>query len=363
VSRLTCAAIVVGTGLTLAGHAAPQAQGQMPPVSNGRLEPRQATSIDSAIAAVSAASEPVWIGWAVPLAEHRESLCTQWAPDLTSAPLTRIEPDTPMAAPAPSPPPVRLEGGANLVVLLRLVAGRVERLRTLDDECPIDAGGRTVQWLSGISASESVRYLATLIRAGSPMAASEQRVALAVVPAIALHRDPAADAPLDRLLAADDSSDAMVRQATLWMGSARGAHGFETLTGALGRATDPRRRRMLVTALGQSRQPKTADALYTLARTDPDAAVRAEAVHWYARQASAGVLGNVMGIIMGDTEDVVRRRAVSSLGLIAADNGVPALIQLARTGPSPVIRKEAVSTLARTTDARARAFLEELVAR
>ena len=109
------------------------------------------------------------------------------------------------------------------------------------------------------------------------------------------------------------------------------------------------RRRLLVTALGQSRQPKTADALYTLARTDPDAAVRAEAVHWYARQASAGVLGNVMGIIMGDTEDVVRRRAVSSLGLIAADNGVPALIQLARTGPSPVIRKEAVSTLARTT--------------
>jgi hypothetical protein len=54
---------------------------------------------------------------------------------------------------------------------------------------------------------------------------------------------------------------------------------------------------------------------------------------------------------------------VSSLGLIAADSGVPALIQLARTGPTPVIRKEAVSTLARTTDARARAFLEELVAR
>jgi hypothetical protein len=54
---------------------------------------------------------------------------------------------------------------------------------------------------------------------------------------------------------------------------------------------------------------------------------------------------------------------VSSLGFIAADSGIPALIQLARTGPSPVIRKEAVSTLARTTDARARAFLEELVAR
>ena len=361
-SRLTCAAIVVGTGLTLAGHATPQAQGQMPVLQNGRLEPRPATSIDSAVAAVGTATEPVWVGWAVPLAEHRGSLCTQWAPDLSGIPPARIEPDTP-AAPAPSPPPVRLEGGANLVVLLRLVAGRVERLRTLDDECPIDAGGRTVQWLSGISAPESVRYLDTLIRASTSTQASAQRVALAAVAAIALHRDAAADAPLDRLLAAEDGPEAVVRQAALWLGSARGGHGFETLSTALGRATDSRRRRMLVTALGQSRQPKTADALLTLARTDPDPAIRAEAVHWYARQASPGVLGNVMGIITGDTEDVVRRRAVSSLGLIAADSGVPALIQLARTGPTPVIRKEAVSTLARTTDARARAFLEELVER
>jgi hypothetical protein len=361
VSRLTCTAIVVGTGLTLTGHVTPRAQGQMPSVSNGRLEPRQTTSIDSAIAAGGAAGEPVWVGWAVPLAEHRGALCTQWAPDFSGVPLARIEPDTP-AAPAPSPPPVRLEGGANLVVLLRLVAGRVERLRTLDDECPIDAGGRTVQWLSGITAAESVRYLDTLVRTSTPLPANEQRLAVAAVAAIALHRDAAADAPLDRLIA-EDRPEVLARQAATWMGVARGAHGFEALTGALGRATDPRRRQMLVTALGQSRQPKTADALLTLARTDPDAAIRAEAVHWYARQPSPGVLGNVMGIITGDTEDVVRRRAVSSLGLIAADSGVPALIQLARTGPTPVIRKEAVSTLARTTDARARAFLEELVAR
>jgi hypothetical protein len=361
-NRLTCAAVIVATGVTLGGHISSRAQGRMPPVSNGRLEPRQATSVDSAVAAVSAASEPVWVGWAVPLAEHHGPLCTQWAPDVSGIPPARIEPDTP-AAPTPSSPPVRLEAGANLLVLLRLVAGRVERLRTLDDECPIDAGGRTVQWLSGITAAESVRYLDTLIRTGTPMAASDQRVALAAVPAIALHRDAAADAPLDRLIAADDSPETMARQAALWMGSARGAHGFEALTGALGRATDPRRRRMLVTALGQSRQPKTADTLLTLARTDPDAAIRAEAVHWYARQPSPGVLGNVMGIITGDTEDVVRRRAVSSLSVLAPDSGVPALIQLARTGPTPVIRTEAVSTLARTTDARARAFLEELVAR
>ena len=334
----------------------------MPTVQNGRLESRAATSIDSVIAAVGGGSEPVWVGWAIPLAEHRGALCTQWSPDLAGVSIARIEPETPAAAAVPSPLPVRLEGGTNLVLLVRLVAGRVERLRTLDDECPIDAGGRTVHWLTGISAAESVRYLDTLIRTSAPTQASEQRVAIAAVPAIALHRDAVADATLDRLIA-EDTAEAVARQAATWMGSTRGAHGFETLTAALGRATDPQRRRLLVTALGQSRQPKTADALLTLARTDRDAAIRAEAVHWYARQASSGVLPNVMGIITGDNDDVVRRRAVSSLGFIAADSGIPALIQLARTGPSPVIRKEAVSTLARTTDARARAFLEELVAR
>jgi len=150
----------------------------MPAVQNGRLESRAATSIDSAIAAVGSGSEPVWVGWAVPLAEHRGSLCTQWSPDLAGVSIARIEPETPAAA-VPSPQPVRLEVGTHLVVLVRLVAGRVERLRTLDDECPIDAGGRAVHWLTGISPAESVRYLDALIRTSASTLASGQRVALA----------------------------------------------------------------------------------------------------------------------------------------------------------------------------------------
>jgi HEAT repeat protein len=120
---------------------------------------------------------------------------------------------------------------------------------------------------------------------------------------------------------------------------------------------------MLVSALGQTSEPTTPEALVTLARSDADPGVRAEAVHWYAVRAPEAALPQLMSIIGGDRDDAVKRRAVSSLGVLPADAGVPALIQLARTGPSPVIRKEAVSTLGRSTDARARAFLEELVAR
>jgi len=341
------------------------AAGQMPSVLNGRVETRPATSLDAAVTAAGTGPDPVWIGWSVPMVIGDRHLCSQWVPEigggairiatLEGSPLTQAPPARPAT-------PVRLEGGTTLVVLARVVAGRVERLRALDDECPIDAGGRTVYWLTGVSAAESVRYLDALVRTASATTEGQRRIATSAVSAIALHRDPAADPSLDRLVAAG-APDALARHAAMWMGSARGAHGFQTLQARIRAERDPRLRRTLVSALGQTREPATPEALVTLARSDADPGVRAEAVHWYAVRAPEAALPQMMRIIGEDRDDAVKRRAVSSLGVLPADAGVPALIQLARTGPSPVIRKEAVSTLGRSTDARARAFLEELVAR
>jgi hypothetical protein len=104
--------------------------------------------------------------------------------------------------------------------------------------------------------------------------------------------------------------------------------------------------------------------LLSLARSDADAGVRSEAVHWYAARTTAGEApGDLLGIATQDRDDAVRRRAISSLGQLAADEGVPALIQLAEAGDTPLIRKEAVRTLGRSTDTRARAFLETLITR
>ena len=341
------------------------AAGQTPTIQNGRVETRPATALDAAVtAAASAGTDPVWIGWSVPKVAGDHSLCSQWTPDAGGATvrLASLEASSPPQTAAARPAaPVRLEGGTALVVLARIVTGRVERLRTLDDECPIDAGGRTVHWLTGINAAESVRYLDTLAR-DATTTEGERRIATSAITAMALHRDPAADAPLDRMVATG-APDTLARHAAMWIGSARGAHGFATLQARIRAERDPRLRRTFVGALGQTREPATPDALLALARDDADPGVRTEAVHWYALRAPTAALSQLMTIIGQDRDDAVKRRAVSSLGSLPADTGVPALIQLARTGPSPVIRKEAVSTLGRSTDARARAFLEELVAR
>jgi hypothetical protein len=338
------------------------AAAQAPQVQNGRVEIRTVTSLDGAVAAAGTRVDPAWIGWSVPLVRGDRNLCSQWTPDVgTTIRGVTLEA---AAAPAarPTAPPVRLEGGNTLVVLARIVSGRVERLRTVDDECPVDAGGQTLVWLTGVSPAESVRYLDGLLREAMTTTDGQRRLATTIVTAIALHRDPAADAPLDRLVA-PGALESMARHTATWIGATRGAHGFATLQTRIRAERDPQLRRALVRALGQTREAATPDALITIARTDTDPGVRAEAVHWYAVRTPDTAIAGVMSLMAQDTDDQVKRRAVSSLGLLPADAAVPALIQLARSGPSPVIRKEAVSTLGQSTDARARAFLEELVTR
>ena len=59
-------------------------------------------------------------------------------------------------------------GDRRLVVLVRAGAGRVEKVRTFSTDCALDAGGRSVLWLTGIDEAQSVRILA-------PLAAHEMR--------------------------------------------------------------------------------------------------------------------------------------------------------------------------------------------
>ena len=227
-------------------------------------------------------------------------------------------------------------------------------------QATLDAGGRGIRWLTGISSTESARSLDALADAHAA-AGGAPPLAMAALAALALHRDAAVDALLERRLAGD-AMDPLTRHAARWIGLARGAHGFETLSAALSQAgSDPRRRQMLVTGLGQSRQAATAEVLLRVARSDSAPTVRAEAVRWFAVQGSPGAAAALLDIIRRDQDEGVTRRAVASLGEVA-EAGVPALIELARES-SPVLRREAVGTLTRTSDPRARAFLENLVAR
>jgi HEAT repeat protein len=237
----------------------------------------------------------------------------------------------------------------------------VERLRTLADDCPIDAGGRTVHWLGAVTPAESLRFLESLTRADRVDRFSmdtRRNTANAAVTAISLHRDPAADATLDRLAATGD----LRRQAAQALASTRGAHGFATVQKLAAAERDPDMRRALVGALGQTRETGTAEALRPYLK-DADANIRAEAIYWFVQRGGAGVISEVTKLVEAETHDNVRRRGISGLSRLPANDSIPVLLQLARSSPNPVVRKEAVRVLSDSKDPRAMALMEELIKR
>lgn len=337
------------------------AQAPVPVVQNGQLHARPATNVEAAIRAVGSATEPVWLGWREPMIDGGRRLCSTWSDGDAVVRGMLLESRGPAGDGRPqltaTQAPASLEAGTGVVVLLRIVDGRVERLRTIGDDCPIDANGRTIEWLT-IAPAESVRYLATLAEPTS-LTADARRLAQSAASAIALHRDSAADAILDRLVSANGDGDG--DNAWRLLAAYRGKHGYAMLARAIAAERNAATRQRLVAALRQSSESEASPTLLSLAKTDPSEHVRAEAVFGYATLAGAAGLPEVTAIATKDASQEVQRRAISGIARLPQQTSVPALLSLARTSPLPTVRKEAVGALGRVDDPRATAYLEELV--
>jgi hypothetical protein len=197
ISRTALTLVLAAVGLTA----------QTPQIQNAQVETRAVTSLSRDVAALTAqATTPRWVAWQVPMIDGERGLCCTYYSDGMVNPVRgcTMEPADPDAArtppdfPAPTGP-VQLEAGTTLTVYVRLVEGRIERMRVLSDDCPVDAGGREVQWLTGVSGADSVAFLRQLAINEALDVDVRSRLATAAVRGIALHRDPAAVATLIEL--------------------------------------------------------------------------------------------------------------------------------------------------------------------
>jgi hypothetical protein len=346
-----------------AGVADLGAVGQRPNIQNGRVETRTATSIAREITAVGTSASPVWVGWSVPMVTGDRNLCSTWSDGNTFVRGEILE-RADGSRPTPLPPqagPARLEAGTSLVVLARIVDGQLERIRTIGDDCQVDAGGTTIHWLTGVTPVESVQFLDGLTRADALNISAARRLAEAAVSTIALHQDPSAFPVLDRLSDATTADAALRRQAVSGLAAHRGAQGFDRVVALIKAERSRDLRRSFVGSLAQSSHQKTTDTLLDIARTDTDASVRGEAALRYIRRAGPASLTTALAILDKDPDDEVKRRVISGIGSLPEPVATPALVQLARTHPSVVVRKDAVSALGRLNDPQARALLEELL--
>jgi hypothetical protein len=345
------------------------ASAQQPQVQNGRVEARQAMSIDREVSSFSASADPVWIGWRVPIVDGENGGCSTWNSDEYfyrgyTLDFGMFGTSTSYGPPRTTPQtgPAQIEASSNLVMLARVTDGRVDRLSRFSGDCPIDAGGRSLYWLNGITPAESLRWLDGFIgldKGDRLSLSARQTLASTALSAIAMHRDAGADAILDRV-AMNDRDTTLRQRAESSLGRYRGAHGFASLRALLAQERAPERKRQLITSLGQTREAGTVDALRGFLK-DQEPKVRAEAVYYFAIRGGQAVAPEVRSLMDSDPVLEVRTRAVSGLARMPEAAAVPLLIDVATKSTDLEVRKRAISSLGQSKDPRAVSFLQDLV--
>lgn len=332
---------------------------QQPRVSNARLETRAVTGgLEATFRAIQTAqASPAWVGYTEPIVTgNRQSCC--WT-DGGGCSLEHRSDDRGVTVAAPQT--IKLEGPTHLVILLRVENHQIDRIRTLTPECDLDASRLPFIWLTGVSAPESIRFLLSIVKSASGAMRDDMRISDSAVVAIALHADPAADTALEEL---SDSKqpEKLRRQAIFWLGSARGRRGFVIVSRIVKEDPSDKIRESAVFALAESKEPEALSAVVAVAHNDPSPLVRGQALFWLAQKAEQKMAeASIRDAIANDPETEVKKKAVFALTQMPNGEGVPMLIQVARTNRNPEVRRQAVFWLGQSKDMRALAFIEDVL--
>jgi HEAT repeat protein len=186
-----------------------------------------------------------------------------------------------------------------MIVLVRVGDGMVDRLRTFTPNCEIDAGDMPMTWLDGVTPDASATWLTTVIRSSPGNGANPSRDNALLQPAMsALELNP-------------------------------GRVALDTLVG--------------------------------FARDDTRPTVRSRALTALAQRAEQDASATIQNAINNDPDTEVKKTAVGALARMPKDEGIPLLIQVARTNRNVDVRKQAMFWLGESKDPRAVTFFEEIL--
>lgn len=328
------------------------------PVRAARVERRDATAgLAAAIAAVQRADAgPAWLAWRVP-ATAREDKGRSGRRDDGDAGRCVLEDDGSFSSHGGT-----VTGGTrHLVILARSEGSSLTRVAFTDERCVVDAGTRTVYWLEGVKPAESVAVLSNLVRtdASADAGREKHRQGRQALPALALHADPSVDRVLAEFVAPSQPRW-LRRDAAFWLGAARGAAAVAALQRLARDDRDDDFREHLTFVLTLTGDAGL-DTLIELARRDPSAKVRGQALFWLGQKAGQRATGTLTQALDDDPDRDVRKKAVFALSQLPKDEGVPKLISVARTHRDPEVRKQAMFWLGQSGDARAIGFFEEVL--
>jgi type II secretory pathway pseudopilin PulG len=252
--------VIIVIALLIAGPAVAQ-----PRVTNGEV--RQATLSGAlsraALDAQASKAGTAWLTYAVPLVEGDRWICDGM--NVTDGVSIRRDGGTGV---------MMLEGPRQVWVLFRLDGGRVDRIRIASEDCTLDAGGLTVNWLANVAPRDSVTTLASFLTGNA-----SNRVADGALVALAMHREPAA---LEQLLStARSGATSHARgQALFWLSQRAGEKAVGAITDAIRNDPETDVKRRAVFALSQLPKDEGIPRLIDLARSNSNPVVRKQAMFW-----------------------------------------------------------------------------------
>jgi len=255
---------------------------------------------------------------------------------------------------------VKLEGQAEVTILLRLDQKHVMRIRTASAHCTLDAGGLRVAWLTGVKPEESVALLTPFVTGKSALTDEGESLREQALGAIAQHADLSADRTLASFVAPEQPAS-LREKASFWLGASRGKTGLVLLEKMAKNDPDPDVRAKVAFALFVSHEPEAVDDIIHMAKDDESTQVRGQALFWLAQKAGQKASATITGAIQNDPDTEVKKKAVFALSQMPKDEGVPKLIEVAQNNRNPEVRKQAMFWLGQSDDPRALAFFEKIL--
>jgi hypothetical protein len=311
---------------------------------------------------------PAWIGYSIPVVPRERTMCCwdsldefQGARGCCSGCRLEREGGTFISGTTTDSNCTRLEPANYAFVLVRTEDKKITKVRMFTPDCPLDAANLPVYWLTEVNPGQSINLLSDFVQArfaeGTYVKKDPARQA---VHAIALHNVPEADNALKKFIA-QGQSESLREQAALMLGIERGKTGFEILRAAVKQDPSDNFRKKALLGFSQSEEPEALRELISLAHNDPSSQVRSQALFWLAQKGGRKEAEQITDAIENDPENEVKKKAVFALSQMPRDQGVPLLINVAKTNKNPIVRREAIRWLGFSNDSRALDFIEQIL--
>ena len=178
----------------------------------------------------------------------------------------------------------------------------------------------------------------------------------------ALSRLPGAESAARLLEVARTHSRPEIRkQAIFWLGQRGDAETLDELATIARNDPDGDVQEQVLFAYAQLPADESVPRLIAVARSHPEPEVRGQAIFWLGRKGGPAVLAFFDELMRQPGAGEVHDQVVFAYAQLPASEGVPRLIDLARTHPNADVRKGAIFWLGQSGDARATAALMDML--